>query len=84
MDELSALDRGAMSNVKVVDFGTYLAEALVAHLEPIQTKYHALMEDQTVLKKTLLDGAEAADALASQTNLWAKKAMGFTTREDLA
>jgi len=73
-----------VGNMRWGEFKPVLAEALVAHLEPIQTKYHALMEDQTVLKKTLLDGAEAADALASQTNLWAKKAMGFTTREDLA
>ena len=32
MDELSALDRGAMYNVKVVDFGTYLAGPLVARM----------------------------------------------------
>ena len=66
------------------EFKPLLADAVIAHLEPIQAKYHELMEDPTVLKKTLLEGAEAADALAGQTNLWAKKAMGFTTREDLA
>ncbi len=41
------------------------------------------MSDQTYLKKVLLEGAEAADSVAGETNLWAKKAMGFTTRLDL-
>ena len=40
--------------------------------------------EQTYLKSVLLEGANAAGDVAGQTNLWAKKAMGFTTREDLA
>lgn len=40
--------------------------------------------EQTYLKSVLLEGANAAEDVAGQTNLWAKKAMGFTTREDLA
>ena len=66
------------------EFKPVLADAVVAHLEPIQKRYHELMADQSTLKKVLLEGAEAADSVAGQTNLWAKKAMGFTTREDLA
>jgi len=64
------------------EFKPLLANAVIAHLAPIQAKYYELMEDPTVLKKTLLEGAEAADAVAGQTLFWAKKAMGFTTRED--
>ena len=65
------------------EFKPLLADAVVAHLEPIQSKYHELMADQTYLKSVLLEGANAAEDVAGQTNLWAKKAMGFTTREDL-
>ena len=72
-----------VGNMRWGEFKPVLAEAVVAHLEPIQNKYNELMKDQALLKKTLLEGAEAADALASQTNTWAKKAMGFTTRQDL-
>ena len=34
------------------EFKPLLADAVIAHLEPIQAKYHELMEDPTVLKKT--------------------------------
>jgi len=66
------------------EFKPLLAEAVVVHLEPIQIKYNELMADQKILKSVLLEGADAAEVVAGQTNLWAKKAMGFTTREDLA
>ena len=72
-----------VGNMRWGEFKPVLAEAVVAHLEPIQNKYNELMKDQALLKKTLLEGADAADTLASQTNTWAKKAMGFTTRQDL-
>ena len=73
-----------VGNMRWGEFKPLLADAVVAHLEPIQKKYDELMADQTHLKSVLLEGANSAEDVAGQTNLWAKKAMGFTTREDLA
>mmetsp|Transcript_11464 Transcript_11464/g.14978 ORF Transcript_11464/g.14978 Transcript_11464/m.14978 type:complete len:420 (+) Transcript_11464:88-1347(+) len=69
-----------------MNWGTFkplLADAVVNHLEPIQAKYNEVMEDQTYLKEVLKKGAENADEIASQTLLWTKDAMGFTTLKDL-
>jgi tryptophanyl-tRNA synthetase len=65
------------------DFKPRLADAVVAHLEPIQSRYHDLMEDKSYLYEVMRDGADAADEVASQSLLWTKQAMGFSTREDL-
>jgi len=65
------------------DFKPVLADAVVNHLKPIQDRYYELMNDQTILKSVLLEGAESGDVVASQTLGWAKNAMGFTSRADL-
>jgi hypothetical protein len=54
------------------------ADALIAHLEPIQARYNALALEPEYLKEVLTDGADAASAVADQTLLWAKEAMGIT------
>mmetsp|Transcript_7982 Transcript_7982/g.18202 ORF Transcript_7982/g.18202 Transcript_7982/m.18202 type:complete len:424 (-) Transcript_7982:27-1298(-) len=64
-------------------FKPLLSEAVIDHLKPIQDKYKDLMEDQSYLKKVLLDGANSADEIAGQTLLWTKTAMGFTSKADL-
>jgi len=58
-------------------FKPVLADAVVAHVEPIQKKYKQVMEDEQYLDSVLAEGQEAAEAVAEQTLLWAKEAMGF-------
>lgn len=59
------------------EFKPVLAEAIVAHLQPIQERYYAVRQDEAYLHQVLADGAEAANAIASQTLRAAKVAMGF-------
>ncbi|MFA6409189.1 MAG: tryptophan--tRNA ligase [Gammaproteobacteria bacterium] len=56
-----------------------LAENLVAFLEPIQKKYHSLRSDQTLLNKTLQDGAIKAHEKAEHVLKKVKTAVGFIT-----
>lgn len=60
-------------------FKPRLADAVVDHLGPIQTRYAEVMEDRTFLHATLREGTEHADKIASATLGSAKKAMGITT-----
>jgi len=64
-------------------FKPLLADALVAHVAPIQNRYHELMKDRTYLHQVLREGAESAEAVAQQTLDGVKTAMGFTSRRDL-
>jgi tryptophanyl-tRNA synthetase len=69
--------------VQEMSWGTFkplLADAVVAHIEPIQMKYNEVVADEVYLNKVLADGQEAADAVAEQTLKWAKEAMGFHIR----
>ena len=58
-------------------FKPLLADAVVAHIAPIQKTYNEVMADQAYLDRVLRDGQDAADLVAEQTLLWAKEAMGF-------
>uniref|UniRef100_A0A7S2S216 tryptophan--tRNA ligase n=1 Tax=Eucampia antarctica TaxID=49252 RepID=A0A7S2S216_9STRA len=60
------------------DFKPKLADAIIAHLEPIQKKYAEVRGDEEYLTKVLKDGADSANEIASQTLTSAKVAMGFT------
>ena len=62
------------------EFKSVLADAIVNHLEPIQTKYKAVREDEEYLNKVLKDGADAAEEIATRTLTAAKVGMGFTQR----
>lgn len=62
------------------EFKPVLAEAIVAHLEPIQKRYKEVREDEGYLRQVLKDGADAADEIASKTLYNARIAMGFVTR----
>ena len=53
---------------------------VVAHIEPIQTKYNQVMKDEAYLNQILAEGQDAADTVAEQTLKWAKEAMGFHIR----
>lgn len=69
-----------------VGWGTFkplLADALIAHLEPLQKRYNELVEDPSYLQEVLSEGAEEADKVAGRTLVNAKRAMGFTLPGDL-
>jgi tryptophanyl-tRNA synthetase len=57
------------------------AAAVVALLEPVQERYHALMDDPAAVEKILRRGAEKARVIASVTLKRARDAMGLLTRE---
>ena len=66
-----------------VGWGTFkplLADAIVAHLEPIQQKYAEVAADKLYLQDTLRAGADSADEVATRTLDAAKAAMGFAPR----
>ena len=58
-------------------FKPLLADAVVAHLSPIQAKYREVMQDEAYLNSVLLEGQLAAEEIADETLLWAKTAMGL-------
>jgi len=58
-------------------FKPLLADALVEHLRPIQTRYQELMSDPGYVDGVLAKGAETANATAQQTLDNCKDAMGF-------
>lgn len=62
------------------EFKPVLAEAVVAHLEPIQRRYYEVREDEDYLMEVLNDGADAAEEIADRTLLASKVAMGFALR----
>jgi tryptophanyl-tRNA synthetase len=61
-------------------FKPILADAVVAHIEPIQKKYKEVISDEAYLNKVLADGQESADLVAEETLKWAKDSMGFHIR----
>ena len=70
-----------VSEVTGMKWGTFkplLAEAIVNHLEPIQTKYAAVRADEAYLRNVLKEGADAAEEIAQRTLKAAKIAMGFS------
>ena len=73
-----------LDEVKDMSWGEFkplLADAVVAHLEPIQQRYHAVRENEEELAKVLKDGAASANEIASRTLKGARVAMGFTSRD---
>ena len=58
-------------------FKPLLAEAAVSALEPIQSRYHELMNDRAELENVLNQGHERAEDVATATVDRLRKAMGF-------
>ncbi len=58
-------------------FKPLLIDAAIAALEPIQTKYHELMANQDYLNSVLGAGANKAEAVANETLVRVKNALGF-------
>jgi len=67
-----------VKDMKWGDFKPVLAEAVVAHLEPIQKRYAEVRADEEYLRGVLKEGADAADEIAQRTLKTAKVAMGFS------
>jgi tryptophanyl-tRNA synthetase len=59
-------------------FKPMLTEATIAHLKPIQDKYHEIMADPGYLESILKEGREKAGVIAHQTLLRVKKALGYS------
>lgn len=60
------------------EFKPKLADAIIAHLEPIQQRYHEVRAHDDYLETVLQEGADAANQIASQTLLATRVAMGFS------
>ena len=61
-------------------FKPLLAEATVAALGPIQSRYRELMADPAELDCVLDDGRERAESVAQTTLERVRSAMGFAAR----
>jgi tryptophanyl-tRNA synthetase len=59
-------------------FKPLLAETAVAHLKPIQDKYHEILNEPGYLDSVLREGREKAGAIANQTLLKVKTALGYS------
>jgi len=67
-----------VDGMKWGDFKPVLAEAVVAHLEPIQKRYAEVRADEEYLRSVLKEGADAAEVIAQRTLKAAKVSMGFS------
>ena len=59
-------------------FKPLLAETAIAALEPIQSKYQAVMADKGYLESVLRTGREQAEAIANDTLSKVKAALGYS------
>lgn len=59
-------------------FKPLLTETTIAALQPIQEKYHAVMDDRAYLESVLRDGREKAEAIANDTLSKVKTALGYS------
>ena len=59
------------------EFKPKLAEAVIASLSPLQSRYKELIDDPAYLESVLKEGAEKASGVADQTVNDVKDAMGF-------
>ena len=57
-------------------FKAAVAEAVVDYLTPVRERFEALRADETALERTLAQGAEKARAIASDTLVDVRRAMG--------
>ena len=62
------------------DFKPALTDAVVNHLEPIQSRYFEIMEEPGYLDSVLARGADAANEVAEKTVADVRDAMGFLER----
>lgn len=73
-----------LEEVKDMSWGEFkpvLADAIIAHLEPIQNRYHEIRNDEEYLMGVLKEGSDSANAVANKTLKAARVAMGFVDRD---
>ena len=73
-----------LEEVKDMSWGEFkpvLADAIIAHLEPIQNRYHEIRNDKENLMGVLKEGSDSANAVANKTLKAARVAMGFVERD---
>jgi tryptophanyl-tRNA synthetase len=73
-----------LEEVKDMSWGEFkpvLADAIIAHLEPIQNRYHEIRNDEEYLMGVLKEGSDSANAVANKTLKAARVAMGFVERD---
>jgi tryptophanyl-tRNA synthetase len=73
-----------LEEVKDMSWGEFkpvLADAIIAHLEPIQNRYHEIRNDEEYLMGVLKEGSNSANAVANKTLKAARVAMGFVERD---
>lgn len=66
-----------VSDLRWGDFKPMLADAVIAHLEPIRQRYKDVRSEQGYLEDVLAKGAEAAESTANWTLDNCRDAMGF-------
>lgn len=59
------------------DFKKALAEALIAHLAPVTTKFHEYRDDATMLNRILDNGREVAQAMATEKMKLVRQRVGL-------
>ncbi len=59
-------------------FKPLLAESAIAHLQPIRSKYRAIMDDKSYLESVLRDGRQKAEEVANDTLSKVKAALGYS------
>jgi tryptophanyl-tRNA synthetase len=59
-------------------FKPLLTEIAIAHLKPIQDKYHEIMNEKGYLESVLRDGREKASVIANETLRRVKVALGYS------
>jgi tryptophanyl-tRNA synthetase len=69
--------RAHFSGMRYGDFKKQVAEAVAAHLEPIQTRYKEITADPGYVASVLREGAERVTPIANDTVAKVKKAMGL-------
>jgi tryptophanyl-tRNA synthetase len=59
-------------------FKPLLTETMIESLKPIQDKYQAVIDDKGYLESVLRQGREKAEAIANETLLNVKSALGYS------
>jgi tryptophanyl-tRNA synthetase len=59
-------------------FKPLLTDTVIGSLKPIQEKYQAVMGDKGYLESVLRDGRQKAEAIANDTLIQVKTAMGYS------
>ena len=62
------------------EFKPLLTDTTISVLQPIQTKYHEIMNEQGYLQSVLKSGREKAEAIANDTLTKVKSALGYSVK----